>query len=831
MLAIRLCSLIRTRPRLWVWACWILCSQQPLNTPDPVLLLDSAQTALDAAVYGRALALALAQDALALAPQSPALRIGALNLMGAALLESGDATGALQQYSLASQLAQEAGSVLADLAAEALNGQGECHYRRGEYRSAERLFGQALQIRRRLYGDAHPSVAASHNDLGNCAVSAGHYDQALALHRQALALRQKLLPPDHPDIAVSLGNTANCLMLLGDHANALELFQQALRIRVAALGPRHPKTATLYNNIGNCHAELRQPEAAWRAYATALDIRREALGDNHPAVATTLENMGDRYFDQGDCLAASDYFRRAWYVQAEAYGPESLPAATLRHKLGLCLQYKREFEPVLDVHLAAMYLLQAALGENHLYLGGLYNNIGNCYAGLGDYAQAEFFFKKARLAFEKNGATGRTRLPTLYANMGAAALEAGQYAGAFDFFQKALDLCAPDDVETRALQRKNCALALQKSGHTTKALAYLKRAIAESAACSIETRTEIRLSEGLIGFDIARHTADTALLLRAAPALDSALQWSELSLLQIAGGEAREFGARQQHPALSAAIQAYFALYERTQNADYLSRAVELSEINKSLQWAELARKERAGAHGALPDSLWRQERELSAQINQWEQRLIFERDPAAIASIQQTLSSLRRRLRDHVAQAGKTHPNYPPLYYDGARQSTAELQRKVLDADQAFIQFFDADSLWLVFVMTDSRIEGKRIAKPPDMLRRIGRFRRAIQDYAHAGGAVADSLGEIYVSEACAMHQLLVEPLLSGIAGERPRWVLALDGPVAYLPFECLIGKRPHTPTFFKSHDYLLRRKSLAYAHSLATLSLSTDARPGPGP
>src|SRR5690606_22262011 len=93
---------------------------------------------------------------------------------------------------------------------------GELVALRGELPQAREHLEAALDLRRRLLGDAHPLVAESQNALGTVLDRQGKAAEAQALYLQALALRERALRPDHPAIAATLQNLAGVRSLLGD---------------------------------------------------------------------------------------------------------------------------------------------------------------------------------------------------------------------------------------------------------------------------------------------------------------------------------------------------------------------------------------------------------------------------------------------------------------------------------------------------------------------------------------------------------------------------------------------------------------------------------------
>ena len=69
----------------------------------------------------------------------------------------------------------------------------------GQYAEAERLFRQALEIRREVLGEEHPSYATTLNNLASLLQATGQYAEAERLHRQALETFRASLGDNHPN--------------------------------------------------------------------------------------------------------------------------------------------------------------------------------------------------------------------------------------------------------------------------------------------------------------------------------------------------------------------------------------------------------------------------------------------------------------------------------------------------------------------------------------------------------------------------------------------------------------------------------------------------------
>jgi tetratricopeptide (TPR) repeat protein len=127
---------------------------------------------------------------------------------------------------------------LADLAT-ALLYLGKVRVEQGDTDSGEPAIREALDIRRGLFGDKHPTVANALDGIGELMQARGDYAGAENAYRKALATRRTLFPADHADVGVSLENLGIVLQKQGQGAEAVALLDSALSVLLPALGHDH----------------------------------------------------------------------------------------------------------------------------------------------------------------------------------------------------------------------------------------------------------------------------------------------------------------------------------------------------------------------------------------------------------------------------------------------------------------------------------------------------------------------------------------------------------------------------------------------------------------
>ena len=169
----------------------------------------------------------------------------------------------------------------------------------GEYDRAEAMFFDALEQRRRAFGTGHPAVASVIYQLGWLNSNRKRWVKAERYHREALSLRQSRMGLDHPSVGVSLNALASTLRNQGELEEARLLLEQALSNYRAAYGESHHDIALVISNLAGTHAALGDFEKAEALYAQALEMCRRELGDGHRHVADILKGQAELAIEQG----------------------------------------------------------------------------------------------------------------------------------------------------------------------------------------------------------------------------------------------------------------------------------------------------------------------------------------------------------------------------------------------------------------------------------------------------------------------------------------------------------------------------------------------------
>ncbi len=175
----------------------------------------------------------------------------------------------------------------------------ELYQAQGDYARAEPVYRQALEVGKKVLGESHPEYASILENLARLYQSKGEYAKAEPLFRQALATYRKVLGESHPGYAAGLVNLSALYELQGDYAKAEPLCRQALEIDKNALGEMHPRYAAELSNLGGLYLLQRDYAKAEPLCRQAVAIEKKALGEMHPEYAAGLKNLAVLYWFRG----------------------------------------------------------------------------------------------------------------------------------------------------------------------------------------------------------------------------------------------------------------------------------------------------------------------------------------------------------------------------------------------------------------------------------------------------------------------------------------------------------------------------------------------------
>ena len=259
----------------------------------------------------------------------------------------------------------------------------------GDWKHAEQLEVQVLEMRKKVLGSEHPDTLMSMSNLSGIYANQGKLNEAKQLQDQVLDMRRKVLGAEHPDTLESMADLASIYANLGKWNEAKQLQVQALDMRKTVLGVNHPDTlmsmvylARTYANIGNLN-EAEQLEVQ------ALDMRKMLLGADHPDTLTTMGNLARTYVDKGNLKEAEQLEVQVLDMRKKVLGAEHPDTLISMGNLACTYSSQGKWNEAEQLEVQALDIRKILLGADHPDTLTNMANLARTYVDKGNLKEAE----------------------------------------------------------------------------------------------------------------------------------------------------------------------------------------------------------------------------------------------------------------------------------------------------------------------------------------------------------------------------------------------------------------------------------------------------------
>ena len=353
---------------------------------------------------------------------------------------------------------------------QSLNNLGVLLSVQGEFLAAEPLLRDALNRRLALYGEFHARVAESLNNLGKLSYDKGDYPAAEELYRRAVTVYKKLgSEPQGLGLAESQSNLAILLSIQSQFAEAEQLFRSALGLRREAFGGEHPAVADSLNDLAVMLGIQGRYAEAEPLVRDALEQRRRLMGDEHLAVGESLNNLGRLRRELLDFDGAESLYRESLEISRKRLGSEHPKTAIQISNLALVLQQKGELDEAEILFREALATRRRVLGDRHQEFGISTVGLGGLLLEKGQTTAAEALLRQGIDVFEEALGADHWRAAEARSLLGATLAEAGRYGEARplleEAYQSILERLGPDHRRTVGVRERLERLrAVQRDG-------------------------------------------------------------------------------------------------------------------------------------------------------------------------------------------------------------------------------------------------------------------------------------------------------------------------------------------------------------------------------
>ena len=329
--------------------------------------------------------------------------------------------------------------------ARQLNNQAAGLYARGQLEAAEPLYRAAL-----AQSAGAPILAATiSTNLGALCKRLDRYTDAEKLYQQALDLRRQSLPRTRPEIADSMNNLGEIYRLEGRYWEARNLTMAAVRALEQA-DPASPDMPIFLNNWAGLERDLHHPEIAEPLLRRAWTLAEVSGGPAGRPVAIVLNSLGQVLADKRDFANAEPLYRRAAGIFEKPGTASSHDRAAVLCNLGRLLAALGRADEARATEFRALALLDAEPHSDILLRATILHNMGRILVAQGDLPDALPYFERSLAAEERILGPENPRLAGVLADYSDAACRAGDKSRGRKLGKRAGQLLAREHHDDRS---------------------------------------------------------------------------------------------------------------------------------------------------------------------------------------------------------------------------------------------------------------------------------------------------------------------------------------------------------------------------------------------
>ncbi len=706
----------------------------------------------------------------------------------------------------------------------ALGKKGQVHVHNAEAETAKKYFLQALSHipanapPNIVYGNLYTNIAWLYLELQD-------FTPALRYAEEARKINEGLYGKD----ARQLMGVYQALMLIAHDAGWYsESEQYGMELRRLAdlhLRPDHPNKGLVHNDLGTLYESMHQlDEALFHRQQMVRIIQQDYAKHKNPQLlAIAYNNMGNLYITMGEAQLAEAYFEKARELHEINFGPSG--AGFVRPLVHLA-NVKKDLGNYTGAEelYARAYALQKEVGSND------WRNMAYVEAQYGDlffvkeqYDEAEAYYKQALANHAKAGIGNtsivevtRTTLAETYARSGRTGDAVrllqevlGRYkkvypkgnivvAGMYNKIgvawllgrQPEKALLYSDSVFLELLQ-----VPVLPDGNWMKDLPYNHHIIRYLKDRSLIEAALHRENGSAAPLDrlISLATQYGGYLERSLPALRT-----QATLMQLAG---------QHRDIYNAAIDACWALYQKSNDAAYAEKAFEFAERSRALLLRLAANNvmidaSRAGGNAADGQDLYWRKRISSLNARYLDE----EKKNDSLLTLLTTSMESYRLFQDSLLLSGHS-PVRQRYRLDPA--AIDEIQAKLRKHKQTLLQYAVTPEHIYAFVLNGKQFSMHRL--PAGVLQEAAALKQ-----------LYNIAPEKFSTSAYRLYEGLIKPVEQQFTSGN--LVIIPDGELFYLNFELLVSDS-HSKNF-RAMKYLIYRYEIFYQLSATGLVLNPGNR-----
>lgn len=319
----------------------------------------------------------------------------------------------------------------------------------GNYKEAERIGLQMVDVARRRFADDPSNEAAALADLAGAYIEMRRFMEVEPLAKRSLQIYERLDGPNSVTLATPLQNLGAAYVMQGRYRESEQAYRRAWKLWEQEYGPNNQHVAVCISGLAAALSGSGRFAEAEPLYKRVIEIQVQNFGRVHPEVARSMQHMGQFYAEQSRTKEAIAWYQQAIEVYPKLKGAEASYATALTSLSYLFMRLGRWAEAE-RYHKQSRELYVKSLGEDHPYVRGD-DALVNIYIAQDRYAEAETELKKVLEYRKKHFGARSVEVAANYLNYGRLASNQQRAAEAYAHFSDAIEIYGAAESEVKPL--------------------------------------------------------------------------------------------------------------------------------------------------------------------------------------------------------------------------------------------------------------------------------------------------------------------------------------------------------------------------------------------
>lgn len=720
--------------------------------------------------------------------------------------------------------------------ADALYQAGVCYNALAKYSEADQALTQAEKIHSTLQDEAAQSF-----DL----VERAETERLRANFNESIALSQKAL-----GIALKAGNRkceSNAMREIGavhvtrgEYTEALKFTEPALK--TAREVNDQKGIALSLKDEGAIHFRQGEYEQALASLNEAWKIAQD-LNDSR-LQSQVLCNMALVYGEQGDLGRELESYRKAETIAVATQ--DRFQQCLILLNRGAVYFNQSEFRKAHDSLFKALTIAQEM--DNRRFIAGSLSGLSMVEFESGSNDTGLDYLRRSTTMAEKIG--DKNSLSYDLNELGRYSMEAGDYVSALKYYQRCLKLRSEmNDKKGIAFSHNYIGYAYFKQGDFDHALQSYADSLAVSESLGIKHpmggtykdiatihyyRKEMDAAQQAVSksIEIATGVGDRdslsdafhiqGLILRDLGKTEEALASFRRGIDVIESVRAGLELPEEKAGFLEGRREAYEDMIALLMKEQKIPEAFNYAQKSKARAFLDMLAEMRIDPNTNLQPELLQRREKLVTDLQDVESRIQEEGDKespskAKLSELEKKSTELEEQYSILIRDIRQQNPRMAGLQYP----QPAELSQSqaLLGPRTILLEYFVGQANSILFAVTRENVGAFQIPNEKDLSARVTEIRDALQK-PDPSAEITDHAYTRYLTAAAGIYEKLIRPAQSLLQGKQ-QIVIAPDGPLHYLPFECLLTSQVNSNhPDFASLPYFTLNHEIQYVPSVSVFA-----------